>query len=175
MLRENAEIHIAKRSRCVPRPETQPPTQSWAKHKKTCRKVDWKILWNWLTCNDLTNFIVKRILLTGNGSYVNLKKLVWKKSWKHINWTYLWPVLAKTRQILDWKISWNWLTCNDLTNFNVKPMLWPETEVMWIRRNFYGGQKHSLRHKVGPNIENPPKISMENFVKLTDLQRFDKF
>ena len=30
------------------------------------------------------------------------------------------------------------------------------------------------RHKVGPNIKDPPKIGLENFVKLTDLQRFNK-
>ena len=37
-LRGNAKIQIAKRSRCVPRPEIQPPTQSWAKHQRSAKK-----------------------------------------------------------------------------------------------------------------------------------------
>ena len=58
---------------------------------KTRQKLDSNISENWPIIQFEKWWIW---ILTRNGSYVNLLKLYWKKSWNHIKGTYFWRVLA---------------------------------------------------------------------------------
>ena len=53
-----------------------------------------KLIINSYACNSLTDFEYEAHALIGNGNYVNLLRLAWKKLWNHIKWTYFRWVLA---------------------------------------------------------------------------------
>ena len=79
-------LHTATHSSPLPPPL---PSHSWTKSQNPVKNLIQKFVKptdHTCACNDLTSFEYEVHTMTGNGSYVNLKKLAWQNSWNHIKW-----------------------------------------------------------------------------------------